>query len=291
MWEDTLSSAPTCKRDLCEDPIPSSPIISMVRPLISPFHAQGQTVHINLCRKQLQKCGTLFLSGSGSEASIEDVIGKVSFLFFISYSLWPKVCQRKLKKGSVHSRACLVCAGWILELDWGIFFNSDNTCPYIVYPYGDHLWYCLTENGHQFDWKRTQLMENGHQWLKTDTNWLKTDTNCRTWWPFLVRLSQTYPDILQKVRHDYRRTQADPGGLFHFYRGSPFVRLLHFRDNSLRVNAMITISYCQCLISYFPYSPGAEKARLPVTASNLYSDCKRVQPVSSLICVICLVIL
>jgi len=118
MWEDVLSSAPTCKRDLCEDPIPSSPIISMVRPLISPFHAQGQTVHINLCRKQLHKCGTLFLSGSGSEASIEDVIGKVSFLFFISYSLThQKVCQRKSKKGSVHSWARLVCAGWILELD------------------------------------------------------------------------------------------------------------------------------------------------------------------------------
>ena len=118
MWEDALSSAPTCKRDLCEDPIPSSPIISMVRPLISPFHAQGQTVHINLCRKQLHKCGTLFLSGSGSEASIEDVIGKVSFLFFISYSLThQKVCQHKSKKGSVHSWARLVCAGWILELD------------------------------------------------------------------------------------------------------------------------------------------------------------------------------
>src|SRR6266403_2282290 len=103
MWEDTLSSAPTCKRDLCEDPIPSSPIISMVRPLISPCHAQGQTVHINLCRKQLHKCGTPFLSGSGSEASIEDVIGKVSFLFF--FFLLPfaqKFCQGRLRKGSCH---------------------------------------------------------------------------------------------------------------------------------------------------------------------------------------------
>src|SRR6266404_9658972 len=100
MWEDALSSAPTCKRDLCEDPIPSSPIISMVCPLISPFHAQGQTVHINLCRKQLHKCGTIFLSGSGSEASIEDVIGKVSFLFLSpTHSLTKKFASASRRKG------------------------------------------------------------------------------------------------------------------------------------------------------------------------------------------------
>jgi len=108
MWEDALSSAPTCKRDLCEDPIPSSPIISMVRPLISPFHAQGQTVHINLCRKQLHKCGTLFLSGSGSEASIEDVIGKVSFLFLSpTHSLTKKFASASRRKGQ-----CILGHAW-----------------------------------------------------------------------------------------------------------------------------------------------------------------------------------
>ncbi len=104
MWEDVLS----CKRDLCEDPIPSSPIISMVCPLISPFHAQGQTVHINLCRKQLHKCSTLFLSGSGSKASIEDVIGKVSFLFF--YLLL--ILTKKFASASRRKGQCILGHAW-----------------------------------------------------------------------------------------------------------------------------------------------------------------------------------
>ena len=169
MWEDVLSSAPTCKWDLCEDPIPSSPIISMVRPLISPFHAQGQTVHINLCRKQLHKCGTLFLSGSGSEASIEDVIGKVSFLFFISYSLWPKSLPAQVEE-RVSAFSGVLGLRW---LDFGAglrLFLKILTIPV-------HTLYICMATIYDTVWLKTDtnLTENGPNWWKTDTNdWKRT---------------------------------------------------------------------------------------------------------------------
>jgi len=160
---------PTCKRDLCEDPIPSSPIYFHGTPSHFPFHAQGQTVHINLCRKQLHKCGTLFLSGSGSEASIEDVIGKVSFLFLSpTHSLTKKFASASQRKGQ-----CILGHTWFalvgfLELDWGIFLIL--TIPV-------HTLYIRMVTIYDTVWLKTDtnLTENRPNWQKTDTNdWKRT---------------------------------------------------------------------------------------------------------------------